>query len=73
MLNENRLKNKIIAAMDKCQKEEDNPNRSKEQFASDLARAIVEEIKDLQIHYTSGLIAPSSGGAVTGTINAKIE
>ncbi|WP_444724856.1 hypothetical protein [Ornithobacterium rhinotracheale] len=59
--------------MNKCQKEEDNPNRSKEQFASDLARAIVEEIKDLQIIYTSGLIAPSSGGTVTGKINAKIE
>ncbi|MRI64524.1 hypothetical protein EDM00_11085 [Ornithobacterium rhinotracheale] len=73
MLNENRLKNKIVAAMDKCQQEEDNPNRSKEQFAGDLARAIVEEIKALQIHYTSGLIAPPSGGAVTGMINAKIE
>ncbi|MCK0206223.1 hypothetical protein [Ornithobacterium rhinotracheale] len=73
MLNENRLKNKIISAMDKCQTEEDDPNRSKEQFATDLAQAIVEEIKELQIVYTSGLIAPSSGGAVTGKINAKIE
>ncbi|MRJ09157.1 hypothetical protein EDL99_09840 [Ornithobacterium rhinotracheale] len=72
-LNTERLKNKIIAAMDKCQKEEDNPNRSKEEFASDLARAIVEEIKELQIVYTAGLIAPSSGGPVTGKINAKIE
>ncbi|MRJ11535.1 hypothetical protein EDL98_10710 [Ornithobacterium rhinotracheale] len=71
MLNENRLKNKIIAAMDKCQKEEDNPNRSKEQFASDLARAIVEEIKELKIIYSAGLTAPN--GAVTGKINAKIE
>lgn len=71
MLNENRLKNKIVAAMDKCQQEEDNPNRSKEQFASDLARAIVEEIKELQIIYTAGLTAPN--GPVTGTINAKIE
>ncbi|MRI64502.1 hypothetical protein EDM00_10965 [Ornithobacterium rhinotracheale] len=73
MLNENRLKNKIISAMDQCQQEEDNPNRSKEEFAQALASAIVEEIKDLQIHYTSGLIAPTSGGPVTGKINAKIE
>ncbi|QAR31114.1 hypothetical protein EQP59_07110 [Ornithobacterium rhinotracheale] len=72
-LNAERLKNKIVAAMDKCQREEDNPNRSKEEFAQALASAIVEEIKGLQIIYTSGLIAPTSGGPVTGKINAKIE
>lgn len=73
MLNENRLKNKIVAAMDKCQQEEDDPNRSKEEFAQALATAIVEEIKELKIIYSTGLIAPSSGGPVTGKINAKIE
>ncbi|MRJ11389.1 hypothetical protein EDL98_09950 [Ornithobacterium rhinotracheale] len=72
-LNTERLKNKITSAMDKCQKEEDDPNRSKEEFAQALATAIVEEIKELKIIYTSGLIAPSSGGPVTGKINAKIE
>ncbi|MDO5608250.1 MAG: hypothetical protein Q4G08_07345 [Capnocytophaga sp.] len=70
-LDTNRLKTKIIAAMDKCQKETDDPNRSKEQFAESVATAIVEEIKELKIIYTAGLTAPN--GAVTGVINAKIE
>lgn len=69
-LNIERLKGKIIAVFDECQKETDNPQGSKELLAEKLATAIVEEIKELKITYTSGLTAPN--GAVAGTFNAKI-
>lgn len=72
-LNETRLANKIIAVMDECQKETNDPNASKVNFATKLAKAIVEEIKEAKINYTTGLTAPSGGGLVTGTITHTIS
>lgn len=54
-----RLKQKIIAVMDTCAAEEDNPEESKENFADKLADAIIYEIKNMTITAT----APN--GAVT--------
>ncbi|QYS86303.1 hypothetical protein JJC03_15460 [Flavobacterium oreochromis] len=71
-LNEQRLTNKIVAILDECQQENDNPNASKQNFASKLAKAIIEEIKEAKINYTTGLVAPSGGGPVTGTITHTI-
>lgn len=70
-LSETRLQQKIIAIINNCRLDEDNGETAKEQFASELAKAIIEEIKQLNINYTSGLVAPN--GAVTGTINATIS
>ncbi|MXV37670.1 hypothetical protein GO491_03095 [Flavobacteriaceae bacterium Ap0902] len=67
-LNKDRLKNKIIATMQQIRTEEDNPEQSMEKFADELALAIVEEIKQITINYTSGLMAPN--GAVTGSLDS---
>lgn len=39
--------------------------------AGEIAQAIIEEIKELKILYTSGLIAPN--GAVTGQIKHTVK
>lgn len=70
-LNQNRLANKIVIILDGLQQETDNPNASKINFSNQLAKAIVEEIKEASINYTGGLIAPN--GAVSGTINHTIS
>lgn len=70
-LSTQRLKDKIIVLLNECREETDNPDASRDKFAEKLAQAIVEEIQQLQINYTSGLVAPN--GAVTGTINATIS
>lgn len=67
-LNKDRLKNKIKTVMEEIRTEENNPDQSMEKFANDLATAIVEEIKELKINYTSGLTAPN--GAVTGSLES---
>ena len=70
MLDKNRLKAKIRAAFEYEQNEEENANNSLDRIADKLATAIIEEIKELRINYTSGLVAPSSGGGVTGSLNS---
>jgi hypothetical protein len=70
-LSESRLENKIIAIIDAIKVEEVSASDVKTKFAKDLAKAMVEEIKELKINYNSGLTAPN--GAVTGTINATIS
>lgn len=70
-LDENRLKNKFKAVLDQTAVEDNDPEASKDLLATELAKAIVEEIKELQINYTSGLVAPT--GPVTGTlVNVQI-
>jgi hypothetical protein len=72
-LDKQRLEDKIEAILESCQQENQNANSSKNKFSSLLAAAIIEEVKNLTIVYKSGLIAPSSGGPVTGTIKIDIE
>ncbi|ADX66831.1 hypothetical protein [Weeksella virosa] len=60
-LNETRLKNKIIEIIETCQSENDNPNTSKVNFATLLAKAIIEE---LQLADVIG-ICPTNGGPLT--------
>lgn len=72
-LNKDRLKNRIIAVIEKCQKENDNPDASKINFAEELASAVVEEIKQSKIIYINGLVAPSGGGMVTGEFKCEIQ
>ncbi len=72
-LSQTRLKGKIESVLNDCQQENTDPNASKTLLADRLATAIIEEIKEIQINYTGGLTAPSSGGTVTGAINATIS
>lgn len=66
MLDEQRLSKKIENVFDRCQQENDNPNSSKTLLAKEIAKAVVAEIKELQITYISGLT--TTAGPVTGTI-----
>lgn len=67
-----RLKGKILAIMD----DYDNiapadKAAARDDFSQKLATAIVEEIKEAQINYVSGLA--NGAGAVTGTFNHTIS
>lgn len=70
-LDSNRLKAKIKEAFEAEQQEQNDHNTALDSIADKLAQAIVEEIKQLRINYSNGLLAPN--GAVTGTINASIS
>jgi hypothetical protein len=70
MLDKTRLKGKIRAAFEYEQNEEENANDSLDRIADKLATAIIDEIKELKINYTTGLVAPSTGGTVTGNLNS---
>lgn len=71
-LDKDRLKQKIKEAFEAEQSEEQDANASLENISDKLAEAIIEEIKELTIVYTSGLVAPN--GAVTGSLeNITIE
>ncbi len=65
MLNENRLKQKFKAAFSKAATE-----NNIDSVAGDLAAAVIAEIKEMQITYKAGLVAPN--GAVTGAFNYTI-
>ncbi|MBW7838577.1 MAG: hypothetical protein H3C36_02830 [Chitinophagaceae bacterium] len=47
-------------------------NTSIDEFATRLATAVVEEVQSADIIYTSGLVAPSGGGPVTGTFEGNL-
>lgn len=70
MLDENRLKNKLMVAFSEEEEYLDSA-AAKERVAQRIAKAIIEEIKELKIIYTSGLTAPS--GPVTGTLNHEVQ
>lgn len=69
-LNKTRLKAAIKLAFIAEQTEEVDHEAALDRIAEKLANCIVDEIKQLSINYTNGLIAPN--GTVTGTINALI-
>lgn len=69
-LNQARLKNKIKAAFQAEQTEQSDHNASLDRISDKIAQAVIEEIKELKINYTSGLVAPSGGGPVTGNLNS---
>lgn len=70
-LDESRLSEKIVSIIDIIKENETDAEAVKQKFADDLAKVIVEEIKELTINYTAGLNVGSS--PVTGTINATIS
>lgn len=71
-LNIERLKGKIKAAYQAEQTEEVDHNASLDRIAQKLSEAVIEEIKEAQIQYSTGLVAPSGGGPVTGSMTHTI-
>lgn len=75
MLNKTALKAAIKAAFDD---ESNDPNvppaaqAARDRIADKLANAIDAFVKSATIQYTTGLIAPPSGGAVTGVFNGQL-
>lgn len=67
-LDKERLKGKISEMMTDMLTRE---NTSIEEFASRMADAFVDEVKEAKINYVSGLIAPN--GAVTGTFEGSLS
>lgn len=68
-LDQERLKGKITTLMTDMLTRE---NTSIDEFASRLSEAVVYEVKQAKINYTTGLVAPSGGGAVTGTFEGNL-
>lgn len=66
MLSTDRLKGIIKAAFEEEQNEEQDYNGSLDRISQKLADGIIEEIKQVKITYTAGLVAPN--GAVTGVM-----
>ena len=65
-LNEQRLENKIVDVMEQCQQEIDDPNQSLRNFARELAKAIIEELKEADVVG----VYPTNGGAL---LEGKIQ
>jgi len=63
-LDKARLKGKLKTAMQAETTEQSNPDASLDRICDAFAQAIIEEIKELTITYSSGLTAPN--GAVAG-------
>lgn len=70
-LNIARLKAAIKAAMYVERLEEEDSELSADRFAEAIAAAVIYEITQAKITYTSGLTAPN--GAVTGTFTNTIS
>lgn len=64
-LNESRLEQKIVDVMEQCQQETDDPNQSLQNFARELAKAIVEELKEADV---VGVCPPNGGVLAQGKI-----
>lgn len=69
-LDKGTLKTNIIGIMTDMMEREET---SIEEFAERLSAAVDTYVKGATIVYTSGLIAPTSGGAVTGTFNGELQ
>jgi len=66
--NKNQLKTNIIAIMQDMMTREET---SIEEFAERLADAVDDYVKEAEVMYINGLIAPN--GAVTGTFNGNLR
>ena len=72
MINIAELKADIKAALDNTSDTVVDPAAGREQTAEAIAAAVVKQLKNIQITYSTGLIAPPSGGPVTGMLNYTI-
>lgn len=67
------IKNNIVAAFKAVMDQEEDREAAIDTVADKLAQAIEDAIKSATIMYTSGLVAPTGGGPVTGTFEGRLE
>lgn len=70
-LNKERLKQKIKQACQQEQHETSDADASLERISQAIASAVIDEIQNIRITYTGGLVAPN--GAVTGSLTYTIS
>ncbi|MCO5230139.1 MAG: hypothetical protein M9958_03185 [Chitinophagales bacterium] len=70
-LNKQILKTKIKNLLNGL-KDEENQADAIEQFADELSTAIDDYVKEAEIIYTAGLVAPPLGGTVTGVFEGNL-
>lgn len=71
-LDQQRLKTAIRVIVDYESEQEGDPEESRERFATNLAAAIISEIKQAKIVYVSGLTS-ATGGPVTGNFQGELQ
>lgn len=72
-LDKTRLKNNLKAKFIAIEDNGDTREDQLDWFCEQLADVLVDEIKQLQILYSAGLVAPGGGGAVTGSITHTVN
>ena len=77
-LNKKTLENEIVSILRDLLERDDGELKKEQQnptveFAAKLSNAIDDYVKNAEINYTSGLVAPSSGGPVTGSFTGKLS
>ena len=74
MLDENKIKEDIAQAFTQVMHEaSDDREGAIRRVAAQLAQAVVEAIRSAEVVYTSGLVAPAGGGAVTGKFEGSLK
>lgn len=66
------IKGEIKSAFTAVMDQKENRGDALDKVADKLADAIINAIKSQQITYSAGLVAPSTGGPVTGMFNYTI-
>jgi hypothetical protein len=72
-LNKAQLETDLGSLFDDTLADQGSAANSKEVFVTRLADIIDGYVKSAKVVYSGGLIAPTGGGAVTGTINHTIQ
>jgi len=76
-LNKKTLENEIVSILSNLLERDDELKEGQKnptvEFAAKLSNAIDDYVKNAEIKYTSGLVAPTSGGPVTGSFTGKLS
>jgi hypothetical protein len=72
MLDKSALSSSIKQAFLDQRSKESDPETAAEDLAGKIATAVEAYVKSLTVVYTAGLVAPSGGGPVTGTLTHTI-
>jgi hypothetical protein len=72
-LNKTQLQDALLQAFTTARQSDASPEVAAQQLSEQLTKAIDEYLRSADIHYGTGLIAPSSGGPVTGTFIGNLN
>ncbi len=74
MLDEGKIKEDVARAFTQVMNDtSDDRQGAIDRVATELAKSIADAIRSAEITYSSGLIAPAGGGAVTGKFIGSIK